>query len=456
MAQPNQNPKDFAPPPTVCSPESEFGLVNLALNSAECLYKLDEAGITPEFFYNYEAAYLFGLLKRLTEEGNGAHPAQFNFVSHLKKMDPFDQQIYDYYKRAIVEPITTEWFDRYVKKLVNFYKKRQFLSMAGELAQMALDETIAADVCATYSMTRAETIDRATNPLNILDGAKLKETMIDYYKNAPDRPEGSEWGISVLDETIGGARLGELSVLYAPPGYGKSALFQQACFYRAFILKRPQLWITIGDMTAAQVFNRWVQQEIGISSIELSRGKFTTPDHFDHKPKVWSLLGNLGRVPLYLYEDDTLASSDVRRIIKSLLRKEKTLDVYVDHIGQFTDRAENIYEKTTLIAASLLRCAHNIRDDNGLPVISLNVISPINKQGKYSGSMDLGHAPENIYTLDPLPPDKGGPDPVRSPKDQSGLINFKIEKSRHGGRGSVPLFFEAHRARFTVPELYRV
>jgi replicative DNA helicase len=70
-----------------------------------------------------------------------------------------------------------------------------------------------------------------------------------------------------------------------PPGFGKSALYQQACYNRAFTQGKPQLWITIGDMTATQVFNRWMQQETGVSSISLSRGQFATPDGFDHKPK---------------------------------------------------------------------------------------------------------------------------------------------------------------------------
>lgn len=437
-------------------PESEAGLINLAISSAECLYRLEEAGISDKFFYGEAAAYLYGLVKKLTEDGQGSHPSEFNFVQHLKQMGVSGESIYSFYRQAQAETIPLDWFDRYVKRLVNSHKKRQFMTMAQELAMMVADESITADNCASYSLDRAETIDRATNPLNILDGGQLKNVMTEYYKVAPTRPEGSDWGIGALDRQIGGAKLGELSILYAPPGFGKSALYQQACYHRAFNLSRPQLWITIGDMTAPQVFNRWMQQETGVSSTELSKGRFETDDKFDHKSKVWSELKKLVIAPLYIYEDDNLASTDVRRIVKSLLRKEKTLDVYIDHIGQFTDRAENIYEKTTTIAAQLLRCAHNIKDEQGSPLISLNVISPINKAGKYSGSMDLGHAPENIYTLDPVGIDKGGPDPTRPPSEQSGLVNFKIEKSRHGGRGSITLFFQAPKAKFFEPEMRRV
>jgi replicative DNA helicase len=438
------------------SDEVEAGLINLALNSAECYYKLEEAGISDNFFHGEAAAYLYGLIHQLTEEGQGSHPTQFSILQRIKALAGGGEAYYGYYRQVQAEPITTEWFDRYLKQLVNLFKKRQFLSMAAELAQMASDDKIPAEACTTFSLDRAETIDRATNPLNILDGKQLKQVMTDYYRDAPNRPEGSPWGIKSLDKFTEGSRLGELSILYAPPGFGKSALYQQACYHRAFNLGRPQLWITIGDMTAPQVFNRWMQQETGVSSISLSRGQFEDPNRFNQKSKVKAALVQLAKSPLYIYEDDTLASSDIRRIVKSLLRKEKTLDVYVDHIGQFTDRAENIYEKTTAIAAQLLRCAHNIRDDNGGPLISLNVISPINKAGKYSGSMDLGHAPENIFTLDPLTPDKGGPDPNKPPSEQSGLINFKIEKSRHGGRGAVALFFQADKAKFMEPEIYRV
>jgi hypothetical protein len=158
------------------SDEVEAGLINLALNSAECFYKLEEAGITDKFFFGEAAAYLFGLLKKLTEEGQGSHPTQFSLLQRIKAMGDGGEAYYGYYRQIQAEPITVEWFARYLKQLVNLYKKRQFLTMAGELAQMAVDDDIPAEACTTFSLDRAERIDRATNPL-------ISWTVLKWYRS---------------------------------------------------------------------------------------------------------------------------------------------------------------------------------------------------------------------------------------------------------------------------------
>lgn len=438
-----------APEPALpMSKEAEAGLISLAINHAECLYRLDEAGITETYFSNHDAAYLFGLLKDLTEQGKGAHPGLFAIVQAIKKLGSQGQGTYEYYSRAATEYIPAEWFDKYLKELIECHKRRELIRMAGELTNLAYDKSVPTDAAILYSLSETEKIDQVSQPLNVLDGQGLAEMMREYYSNADKRPAGANTGITILDTFTGGTRLGELTLLYAPPGKGKSAIFQQICFFRAVTLGRPQLWITIGDMTISQVINRFMQQETGVSSINLSQGDFRDGEGFNHWRKIESHLKSLEAAPLFTYENETLKSTDVRRIIKRLLRQVSFLDVYIDHIGQFTDPAENIYMKTVNVATSLLSCAHGIRDEAGNPLVSINAISPINKQGKYAGAMDLGHAAENIYTLEPLKPQDGGPDPDLKPSEQSGLVNFRIEKSRHGGQGALTLYFDAPRAKF--------
>jgi replicative DNA helicase len=91
-------------------------------------------------------------------------------------------------------------------------------------------------------------------------------------------------GIDQLDNYTGGTRLGEFTLLYAKPGYGKSSLFLQACFYRALVLNRPQLWLSIGDMTAEQDWFRYIQQETGLDALDQAQGNFK--DSHDRWPDI--------------------------------------------------------------------------------------------------------------------------------------------------------------------------
>jgi hypothetical protein len=62
------------------SPDAEIGLINLAVRDAQCLYKMQEAGIQPEHFFSEYTGTMYALLTSLTDQGKGAHPGKFNII----------------------------------------------------------------------------------------------------------------------------------------------------------------------------------------------------------------------------------------------------------------------------------------------------------------------------------------------------------------------------------------
>lgn len=68
------------------NPEAESGLVSLVIANAQLLFLTEEAGVTEEFFFNDRAGFLYGLVKQLTDEGQGAHPSRFTIVQRLKTL----------------------------------------------------------------------------------------------------------------------------------------------------------------------------------------------------------------------------------------------------------------------------------------------------------------------------------------------------------------------------------
>jgi replicative DNA helicase len=426
--------------------DAEVGLINLVIRDAQCLYRVQEAGIQPEHFFSELAGSLFELLVKLTDQGKGTHPGKFNIVQALKR--DYTTEYLDFYYSTSQEAIAKDWLDRYIRQITNAYKKRELIRLAAELTTMAYAPDIAADAGIAFALNEAERVDRATNPLNIMNGASYENYLRDYYKKAPDLPKGAPSGINPLDGYTGGTRLGEFTLLYAKPGYGKSSLFLQACFHRALVLKRPQLWLTIGDMTAEQDWFRFIQQQTGLDALDQAQGSFRDSQGRNRWNDIDGYLKQLGGSKLFIHQAGKIHTLEAGRIIKKLLREVETLDVYIDHIGHFSDQAENIYQKTVMISNALVGFAHEIVGPDGNHRVSINAISPINKAGETVGAQDLQHAAETVMKIEPLPVNEGGPDKTKAPDEQSGWVKVAIEKNRWGGSGAVKLFFNAPQAKF--------
>jgi replicative DNA helicase len=450
--QPNQPKRDELTVVLPHSAKAELGLINLAVRDAKMLYRLEEAGITEKFFYSECAAYLYMMLQMLTVEGKGAHPSQFNILQHLLGMGEQAGPILEYYRKASAEYIPAEWFDGFMRELVNTYKKREHYRTLQEALLLVFNEKVPADAITTLMLDRAEATDRATNPLNVTSGPQLEKLMREYYSQSASRERGASWGLAILDAYTGGARYGEFSILYAPPGIGKSALLTQA-FYKRALEKLPQLYVTIGDMSKEQIIARIMQQLTGLGVIEQMRGEFKQGegwDEVDHWDSIDEHLTRIGGLEhFYIYEDSHMKSTDLPRLIKGLLRKlpkGKGLHVYVDYMQQFTDPSENVYELVKTVSLNLMRCAKGITGDTGEKLVSVTGISNTNAEGKVKGGTDPTYDAENVYRLEAESVANGGPDPSKDPGQQSGVVKFVIEKQRFFGRGTLKLYFDAPRA----------
>lgn len=428
------------------SDEAEDGLINLMIHYPECFYEVDESGITKEFYYNHEAAYMHELIFALVEEGGGQHPTPYNIICRLKAET--NKDYYTYYNRVMPEVCPKEWVGSYLKKLVNTYKKRLEAELYLEGYKRAFDTSIEADNSLASTIKRAEQIEQLTNPLDMFSMARLEKLLRNDYEQAPTRPRGATWGISSLDNFTGGLRFGENSLLFAKPGLGKTSLLWQACWERSMLTDRWQLWITLGDMTTPQLFRRGMQQQTGLSSISQMQGRYVGKDGFDRWDEIDHNLKALKKRKLIICEPEQFYTSDLRRTIKRVLRQVPTVDVYIDHVGLFSDKCDDINVMTSNIATALLSCGHHIKDSKGNNIVSITAVSPINKSGEYKGSTALGHAAENIYSLDRARVQDGGADFTKDPSDQSGYVNFSMLKNRHGGAGTVKLWFEASKALF--------
>lgn len=424
--------------------DAEHALLNLAITHPDLLALMVEDGLKADMFYDHHASFIFDLFVTLTEEANGAHPSGINVRSRLKANGNFEEL--SYYQKLYEEPQDRSYYQRNFNRVTNAYKKRQVLRHIGNLAMMCQDDMIPFEAILGSNTKVFEELELFGHSLNIRSGEALKDMMVAAYDTARDRAKSNPWGIKALDKATKGTRLGEFTLFKGMEGNGKSAFLQQAAYYRATRPEpRAQLWITIGDMTAEQIVNRLIQHRLGVPSTNLSEGSFVDKDGYDRQVEVYGELNKLAGIPFYIVEGDWMKSTDLKRVLKSALRLEKTFDVYIDYLQQFQDPGDP-YEATSRISRNVRNLAHHLKDENGQNVISITAISGMNKDGEHFGAKSLAHDPENIFTISLEKQEQG--------KNMQPRIDKKaalfVEKQRGGAQQFViDLWFEGRYTRFS-------
>lgn len=152
-------------------------------------------------------------------------------------------------------------------------------------------------------------------------------------------------GFRAFDEMLGGGwERGELSILAARPGMGKSAYAFQNALYAARAGQRVAIFSL--EMNAAAVVRRMVGQLSQFNWLDHRRGAADD----DRIARAKDAINQLAAMPIYIY-DSPMSTAQARATVAQLVGKVGSVDLVIaDHLRLFADSGER--ESTRLGAIS--------------------------------------------------------------------------------------------------------
>lgn len=168
-------------------------------------------------------------------------------------------------KKCITDTLTSATIKHYAKLLLDDYKTRQFKRLIGRIVPTAstVDTQIAEMIRELESLQEGDYVKSKTLP-EIVEENKDK-----YFC---DREEEHMYvGFPKLDDLLGGLEGGDMIVIGARPGVGKSALVTQITSNMAASGKRIGFYNL--EMQEKQVYERFVVAQSGIGLTRLRRAK---------------------------------------------------------------------------------------------------------------------------------------------------------------------------------------
>lgn len=176
-----------------------------------------------------------------------------------------DSIIFQEIKDCMIGTVTSATIKSHAKVLLNDYKARQLKSIVQKIKPEAYDieHQIAETIQSLESLQNGETVK--SKPLPEI----VKENMDKYFRD--NEEERLNIGFEKLDNLLGGLEGGDMIVIGARPGVGKSAFVTQIASNLARSGKRVGFYNL--EMQEKQVYERFVVSQSGIGLTRLRRAK---------------------------------------------------------------------------------------------------------------------------------------------------------------------------------------
>ena len=330
--------------------------------------------LKPEDFYIVKNGWIYQAILAMGEKAD-----LLTVSAELARNNLFEEAGGESYLAQLTISVPTALnVETYAHLVENFALRRRMLNAASEIAKMAYDQTLPVDQVVEKSEATVfgVTDQRASGQMAPI--RKVVDeffTHIEYLHDHKDEPLGIPTGYPDLDKLTGGLQKGDLIIIAARPGVGKTSLMNNIGYYAAF-KHRQRVAIFTLEMGNEQLVQRFVASETGIDSQRLRVG--------DLRDEEW---GSLTKVcmqmsDLYIFLDDTPSLSPLDLRVKSRrIYQEYGLDlIIVDYLqlmqGESGGRNDNRVQEISYISRSLKSIARELK----VPLIAGSQLSRLVEQ----------------------------------------------------------------------------
>jgi len=413
------------------SRESERGLIGSILLKNSLLGTID---LSPEFFADKAHAEIFKVMVNLSDKKLDIDilTVTENLPAHLAE---------DVVNIARETPSSAN-FNSYVKIVKETKQMRDVSNAAQKIDNILLTgDNFAESMNEVQSMFMNTQVNKGEPKLI---NEILAEVLDDVFDPDKSKLIGVETGFTDLDKRLGGFKKGNLIILAARPGMGKTTLALNTCWNIAKKNKRS-LFFSL-EMEDKEVVRKIMSQELRVTNEDLNNGKV-----FEKHDNVLSIQDVIKNKQFYIDQTPALSVAEIGARARKLSMEQPLDFIAVDYIQLINEKALSRTEEIRKISGGLKALAKEL----ACPILALSqlnrsVEARVDKRPLLSDLRDSGSIEQDadicmfIYR------------PDYYEEDQSRFTNHSeilIRKFRMGKPGTEYLMWDADVSSFKdVPE----
>ena len=399
--------------------------------------------ISSEDFYLEEHKSIFSAMQKLSLQSRDIDPVVL--MDALVQEGVYDIEQSKKYIRTIADIVpSSSNIKDYAKIVKDKSLLRQLISVCGEITDTAFAEQDAAESIVDSAEAKIFAIAQTKESR---DFAHIRDVIIETYRNIkeiaanPEAAAGTPTGFSDLDKLLIGLGEGDLVIVGARPGMGKTA-FALNLATNIARSSRKSVCIFSLEMSKEQLVQRMLSSEALVESTSLRSGN-VTPDDWNKLAKASAFLSECD-----IYIDDTTGINVTG--MKAKLRRMKNLGlVVIDYLQlmQSDRKIDNRVQEVSEISRNLKLLAKELK----VPVICCAQLSRTNesrtnKRPMLSDLRDSGAIEQDADMVMFLYREEY----YAEAGQEGNVAEVIVEKNRHGGRGTVKLNWFGQYTRFST------
>jgi replicative DNA helicase len=366
---------DRLPPQNI---EAEQSVLGAILLENEALASVLEY-LTPDDFYKDAHKKIFIAMLELYEKNEPID--LITLTEQMSKKEQLEEIGGASYLSSIVSQVPTSANVKYHSKIVKEKAiLRNLIKTATEIITMSYDPDISGqdvnellDLAETKIFSISEKTVRSSY-VHVKDVLKDTIELVDKLYNKKHLITGLPTGFTDLDAATTGFHPGELIVIGARPGMGKTAFCLNIATYVGIEVKVPVAVFSL-EMTKEQIVLRMICSEAEVDSKAVRSGYHSKEDY----RKLVNAAGRLADAPIYI--DDSFNSVlDIRAKARRLKAEHGLGLIIVDYLQLIS--GVGTYPVREQVISDISRSLKALAKDLSVPVI---VISQLNRSCEQRG-----------------------------------------------------------------------
>lgn len=367
-----------------------------------------------------------------------------NFLREQDKLEAVGG--FNYLMRIANETPSSLHAESYARIVAEKSIRRQLLSSANQISQLAYDEkkdikNVIDESERALMGVGDRQINKEVQPIEVPLGNVVENLRLLLKSNSD--MHGIPTGFYDLDRLLGGMQKSDLIIIAGRPGMGKTGFLLSVLKNVAKDHKKHVAMFSL-EMSNEQLAQRLIAQQCGVNSQKLRTGKLQD----DEITSIMNAIDLLGDTTIFL--DDTPAITPTQLMMKCRrLKQEHHIDlVIVDYLQLMGGdvRNENRVQEVSLISRMLKVMARELE----VPVLtaaqlSRNVEQRADKIPVLSDLRESGSLEQDADIVMFLHNPNTGPD---ASLDYDGMLKLIVAKHRNGPIGEVDLVFVRELTQF--------
>ena len=427
--------------------DAEMSVLGVAFLDGRLISKICEE-VTKEMFFSEKNQHIFEAITSLYKNDIPVDITTIKDELDKKKVLNAVGGI-EYLSEVIDSVVTTANLDYYIKIVRENWVRRNLIDTATSIVTESYDEE---DINALLDNAERDILNaiksrQASEFLPIGEVLrKAQENLEMLAKN--NRPiTGLTTGFYDLDKITAGLHGGELIILAARPGMGKTSLALNMATNAAASTKKAIAIFNL-EMSAEMLVNRMISSVGGIDSYKLTTGQLQNNDW----KKYNEALSELADTNIYIEDNAGITAAEIRAKCRRLAQKPEGLGlVVIDYLQLITSGNKRV-ESRQVEVSEISRSLKTMALELDVPVIALAQLSRSAEKRENSQPMlaDLRESGSLEQDADlVLFINRKDYYEAKSDKKESIVpVDLIVAKHRKGSTGLINLLFELNMSNF--------